>query len=53
MAEKVERTGLSLPRELLERIDDYRYRNRIPSRAEAIRRLVEKALEAEGERPVV
>jgi metal-responsive CopG/Arc/MetJ family transcriptional regulator len=29
---------------LLERIDDYRYENRIPSRSEAIRRLLEKAL---------
>ena len=30
--------------ELLARIDDYRYANRIPSRAEAIRRLVEASL---------
>ena len=30
--------------ELLARIDDYRYANRIPSRAETIRRLVEKGL---------
>ena len=29
---------------LLERLDDYRYDNRIPSRSEAIRRLLEEAL---------
>jgi len=29
---------------LVERIDDFRYGNRIPSRSEAIRRLVEEAL---------
>lgn len=36
--------------ELLARIDDYRYANRIPSRAEAIRRLVEASLAA-AEKP--
>ena len=30
--------------ELVERIDDYRYENRIPSKSEAIRRLLEEAL---------
>ena len=30
--------------ELLERVDDYRYENRIPSRSEAIRRLIDEAL---------
>ena len=30
--------------ELVERLDDYRYENRIPSRSEAIRRLLEEAL---------
>ena len=31
--------------DLLKRIDDYRYENRIPARAEAIRRLLDEALE--------
>ena len=30
--------------ELLEHLDDYRYENRIPSRSEAIRQLLKKAL---------
>jgi metal-responsive CopG/Arc/MetJ family transcriptional regulator len=30
--------------ELLNRVEDYRYENRIPSRTEAIRRLLEEAL---------
>ena len=34
--------------ELLARIDDYRYVNRIPSRSETVRRLVEQALKEKG-----
>jgi metal-responsive CopG/Arc/MetJ family transcriptional regulator len=30
--------------DLLERLDDYRYENRIPSRSEAIRKLLNEAL---------
>jgi metal-responsive CopG/Arc/MetJ family transcriptional regulator len=30
--------------ELLKRVDDYRYDNRIPTRAEAIRKIIEKGL---------
>ena len=30
--------------DLVERLDDYRYENRIPSRSETIRRLLEEAL---------
>jgi metal-responsive CopG/Arc/MetJ family transcriptional regulator len=30
--------------ELIERVDDFRYENRIPSRSEAIRRLLREAL---------
>ena len=36
---------LILDDELLERIDDYRYEGRIPSRNEAIRRLLNDALD--------
>ena len=35
---------LTLSEELLEQIDDYRYKNRIPARTEAIRQLIRKAL---------
>jgi len=30
--------------DLLERLDDYRYENRIPTRSEAIRRLLDESL---------
>jgi len=33
-----------LDKTLLEKIDDFRYSNRIPTRSEAIRRLLEEAL---------
>jgi hypothetical protein len=33
--------------DLLRRIDDYRYENRIPSRSEAMRQLIEKGLQAQ------
>lgn len=36
-----------MPASLVEKIDDYRFKARLPSRAEAIRRLVEKGLAAE------
>ena len=35
---------LTLDEDLLERIEDFRYGNRIPSRTEAIRRLIDEAL---------
>lgn len=35
---------LVLTEELLKRVDDYRYENRIPTRAEAVRNLLEKGL---------
>ena len=35
---------ITLDDDLMERIDDFRYGNRIPSRSEAIRRLIEEAL---------
>lgn len=42
--EKDPRIITPMPQELVDRIDDYRFKNRIPSRAEAIRRLVKEAL---------
>ena len=36
--------------QLLNRVEDYRYENRIPTRTEAIRQLLEKALK-EYEKP--
>ncbi len=46
MPEKVDKTfiNIQIPTEMLELIDDYRFRNRIQSRSEAIRQLIEKAL---------
>ena len=37
-----------MPATLVARIDDYRFKERIASRAEAIRRLVEKGLSSDG-----
>ena len=44
MATKKPQVLLTLDEELLERIDDYRYENRIPTRSEAMRHLIRKAL---------
>jgi hypothetical protein len=43
---KTQRVAVSFPRELIERIDDFRFANRVESRAEAIRQLIEAGLEA-------
>jgi metal-responsive CopG/Arc/MetJ family transcriptional regulator len=45
-----ERVITPLPRSLLEAIEDYRYGTRVPSRSEAIRRLIAAGLEAERQR---
>lgn len=45
MPSKKPKVLLILDEDLLERIDDYRYENRIPARNEAIRRLIEESLE--------
>ena len=44
MAEPPERIHIPMRRELLERIDDFRFTSRAQSRAEAIRRLIEQGL---------
>jgi metal-responsive CopG/Arc/MetJ family transcriptional regulator len=44
--EKDPRIITPMPQALVERIDDYRFKNRIASRSEAIRRLVEIGLSA-------
>lgn len=44
---KMEKTQIQHDSEFIARVDDYRYANRIPTRSEAIRRLVRKGLEAE------
>jgi hypothetical protein len=44
-----ERVIFPVSRDMLERIDDYRYRRRIPSRANAIRRLIELSLNIEAQ----
>src|SRR6266508_4118118 len=38
--------NIEVPRALLDRLDDYRYATRKPSRAEAARELLDRALEA-------
>ena len=45
MATKKPQVLLTLDEDLLERIEDYRYENRIPTRSEAMRRLIKDALE--------
>jgi metal-responsive CopG/Arc/MetJ family transcriptional regulator len=47
----VERIFTRMPGRLVERIDDFRFSRRIPSRAEAIRRLIEDGLKANGFEP--
>ena len=42
----VKRRMVSLPEELSERVDDYRFENRITTESEAIRRLIEAGLKA-------
>ena len=37
--------------DLLKRVEDYRYENRIPTRTEAIRRLLEEALKKYEKKP--
>lgn len=44
--EKDPRVITPMPQALLDVIDDFRFSNRIPSRAEAIRKLVREALAA-------
>jgi len=44
MASKNSKILITLNKRLIEKVDDYRYENRIPSRSEAIRRLLNEAL---------
>lgn len=41
-----ERVITPMPKSLVAAVDDFRFSNRVPSRAEAIRRLIELGLEA-------
>lgn len=43
----MEKTQIQHDAEFIARVDDYRYANRIPTRSEAIRRLVRRGLEAD------
>ncbi|MDO9714028.1 hypothetical protein [Paracraurococcus lichenis] len=45
---KSERIITPLPKSLVDAIDDYRFTNRLPSRAEAMRRILEAGLAALG-----
>jgi metal-responsive CopG/Arc/MetJ family transcriptional regulator len=44
MSKKDQKLLLMISQEQLDQIDDYRFKNRINSRAEAVRQLIEKAL---------
>lgn len=44
--EKDPRVIIPMPKALVEAVDDYRFSNRLPSRAEAIRKLLELGLSA-------
>jgi hypothetical protein len=43
--EKDPRVIIPMPQDLVDRIDDFRFRQRVPSRTEAIRRLIAIALD--------
>jgi metal-responsive CopG/Arc/MetJ family transcriptional regulator len=40
-----ERIAIPMPADLIRKIDDYRWANRLPSRAAAIRQLIEAGLQ--------
>ena len=42
---------LTIEKDLLERIDDFRFENRIHSRSEAIRRLIDESLKKYENKP--
>ena len=42
--EKDPRVITPMPQSLLDQIDDYRFKHRVPSRAEAIRKLIQMGL---------
>jgi len=42
----IQRVIIPMPRDLIERVDEHRFFNRIASRAKAIRELLEAALKA-------
>jgi metal-responsive CopG/Arc/MetJ family transcriptional regulator len=46
-----ERVITPMPKALVDRIDDYRFANRVPSRSEAVRRLIEAGLTASAPFP--
>lgn len=43
--------NIQLHKEMLALIDDYRFKNRIPSRAEAVRKLIEMGLSGSKRQP--
>ena len=46
-----ERIAIPMPEDLVRRIDEFRWQNRLPSRAEAIRQLVEEGLKPKPQKP--
>jgi hypothetical protein len=48
-----ERIVTPMPRKLVERIDEFRWSRRLPSRAEAIRQLIEAGLKGQTKEPKI
>lgn len=44
METATERLTISIPRALLDRLDDFRFETRAPNRSEAVRQLLDRAL---------
>jgi metal-responsive CopG/Arc/MetJ family transcriptional regulator len=45
--ERIERIITPMPKTLIDEIDDFRWGNRMPSRSQAIRELIRRALDSE------
>jgi len=46
-----ERIAIPMPEDLVRRIDEFRWENRLPSRAAAIRQLIEQGLKPKPPKP--
>lgn len=51
MEDPIERLHITLPSSVVRAVEDFRFTERVPSRAEAIRRLIELGLAASRKTP--
>ena len=51
MSQRTEKLTLDLSKDDLRRIDDFRFGNRLPTRAAAIRELLRRGLQTSDEKP--